>query len=234
MTTNLVCRWLWDIPTSIARYWKHFGSAQLLVKLQKEYRRRTVATPKPLRRRHAWQWGREFSRRPRISLVVPVYRTRLPWLKACVNSVRSQYYPSWELILVDDNSQLPRLTHRLQSYARRDSRIRVISLSKNAGIAGATNIGIEAAAGELIGFLDHDDELTPDALTWIAAAHNRLPQARVVLFGRGQNHRKGQTLRPVFQARLLPGISAGEHVHLPFQRVRGRFAPAGSRPPIGF
>ena len=115
---------------------------------------------------------------PRYSLVVPVFRTDLKLLRRCIASVQSQLYANWELILVDDGSQMPELTAELAAWAQREPRIRVCTLDKNRGIAGATNHGIAQARGAWVGFLDHDDELTPDALLWMVVAHNRHPRSR--------------------------------------------------------
>lgn len=117
-------------------------------------------------------------RQPLYSIVVPVYRTPLKWLRRCVDSVRRQLYPRWELILVDDGSQTESLTKALREYANTDPRIRDFHLSHNQGISAATNHGIGRARGEFVGFLDHDDELTPDALLWMVVAHNRYPRGR--------------------------------------------------------
>lgn len=115
---------------------------------------------------------------PLVSIVVPVYRVDPKWLNLCVQSVVNQYYQNWELILVDDCSQQPALTKRLMHWAADDKRIRVITLKQNQNISGATNVGIDAATGDFIGFLDHDDEITPDALTWFLIAHNQNPDAQ--------------------------------------------------------
>lgn len=117
-------------------------------------------------------------RQPLYSLVVPVYRTELRWLRRCIASVRRQMYRQWELILVDDGSQNPELTAELQRWAARDPRVRVFALPTNQGISAATNFGLAQARGEFVGFLDHDDELTPDALLWMVVAHNRNPRGR--------------------------------------------------------
>jgi GT2 family glycosyltransferase len=117
-------------------------------------------------------------RQPLFSVVVPVYRTPLQWLRSCVKSVRGQLYPHWELILIDDGSKSESLSAELRKYEASDSRIRVFHLAANQGISGATNYGIARAQGQFIALLDHDDDLTPDALLWMAVAHNRNPQAR--------------------------------------------------------
>ncbi|MEM7708739.1 MAG: glycosyltransferase [Pseudomonadota bacterium] len=103
---------------------------------------------------------------PTISVLVPVYRVDLRWLKACVDSVREQIYPFWELCLVDDASEDPAIEEYLQSLD--DPRIRVELLSTNAGISAASNAALALATGDHVALLDHDDELTVDAL-WLAA-----------------------------------------------------------------
>ncbi len=114
---------------------------------------------------------------PKISLVVPVFRPRLVWLERCLRSVRNQHYPVWELVVVDDGSRSDRVSRTIESHAAADERIAAHVLPENEGIAAATNVALERCSGEFVGFLDHDDMLTPDALTWIAAAHNRFPDA---------------------------------------------------------
>lgn len=113
----------------------------------------------------AWQGLTNVSR---ISIVTPVYRTPEKFLRACIESVQRQTYWNWEHILVDDASGDERLSTLLKLYTDADRRIQVIQLDRNHGIAGATNAGIAACSGELVGFLDHDDELSSDALFRIA------------------------------------------------------------------
>ncbi len=57
----------------------------------------------------------------------------------------------------------------LEEYARNDSRIHVLFLEENRGIAGNTNAALAMAAGDYVGLLDHDDLLAPDALYEVAA-----------------------------------------------------------------
>lgn len=111
--------------------------------------------------------------RPHISIVTPVYRTPRDFLRRCVDSVKKQVYPAWELILVDDGSGDPGLSELLRSFEAQDRRIRVITLADNQGIAGASNVGLTACLGEYVGLLDHDDELAPDALYQVVKALNK-------------------------------------------------------------
>ena len=115
-----------------------------------------------------------------ISIVVPCYRTSPKYLLEMMDSVRGQTYPRWELILADatEDDNVGRVARTVT-----DSRIRYVHLSENAGIAENTNRGIEAATGDYVGLLDHDDLLTQDALFQMAAAiSQREKMGREALF----------------------------------------------------
>ncbi|MDD5457830.1 MAG: glycosyltransferase [Phycisphaerae bacterium] len=111
--------------------------------------------------------------KPLISIIVPVYKIDCKWLDKCIKSVINQHCGNWELILVDDASQKSDLNQLMDRWAAKEKRIRVYYLKENLGIAGATNFGIHKAKGQFIAFLDHDDELTEDALTWVTFALNK-------------------------------------------------------------
>lgn len=111
------------------------------------------------------------SRAPRFSVVVPVYNTPSGLLDKLVRSVLAQWYPHWELILVNDNSSLDHVRADLDRL--RDQRIIVVHLAENKRIALATNEGIARASGDYIVFADHDDELTPDCLYELACCVER-------------------------------------------------------------
>ena len=106
---------------------------------------------------------------PRISLLVPVYRTPIVFLERAILSVVFQTYANWELILVDDRSQRSEVEAVLRFYENVDPRIKVRFRSTNGGISAASNDALALAGGEYIGLLDHDDMLTRDALEKVAA-----------------------------------------------------------------
>lgn len=108
--------------------------------------------------------SRAFAHRPCVSIITPVFNTPVAWLEECVQSVLDQIYEEWELILIDDNSDEPELLSLLPEIAQRDSRIVLAKSARRGGISAASNRGLEVAAGDWIGFLDHDDLLEPDAL----------------------------------------------------------------------
>lgn len=96
---------------------------------------------------------------PLISIIIPVYNTD-QYLAACLESVCSQTLQDIEIICVDDGStdNSPLI---LSTFSSRDDRIRVIT-QKNSGRTTARNRGIQAAAGQWIGFVDSDDTVDPD------------------------------------------------------------------------
>ncbi len=120
-----------------------------------------------------------FERRPRISVLVPVFRTAPEILSRTIESVLRQSYPNWELCLADDCSQQPEVDELLARYATADTRIRYVQLNTNGGISKATNAALAMATGDYIALLDHDDEFTQDALFYVVDAINKNPGAGI-------------------------------------------------------
>jgi len=108
-----------------------------------------------------------------ISVLVPVYRPKLWYFRACVDSIRAQSYESWELCLCDDASGDPELSELLNEMAGEDRRIKVVHRRENGGISRATNDALAVAIGEFVALLDHDDVIQRDALAEIVAAIDR-------------------------------------------------------------
>ena len=98
---------------------------------------------------------------PLITIVIPVYN-RGKTLHYCIDSVLSQTYQNWELILVDDGSS-DSSSQICKEYAETDKRIKCF-YQNNQGAGPARNKGIQEAAGDWISFLDSDDAIMPDHL----------------------------------------------------------------------
>ncbi len=113
-----------------------------------------------------------FSYKPLISVIVPTYNTPENFFCETVESVLSQVYDNWELILVDDCSPDARTRELIKEYAATDSRIKYKFLKKNHHISGATNEAFKIATGDFILLFDHDDLLWPNALFEVAKAVN--------------------------------------------------------------
>ncbi len=97
-----------------------------------------------------------------------------------IESVRSQEFQDWQLVLVDDGSNAPALTANLQAAAASDERIVVEVLERNRGIVAATNRAIQLANGTFVCLLDHDDVLAPDALSRVRKAVEEQPDVDVL------------------------------------------------------
>lgn len=101
-----------------------------------------------------------------VSVVVPVYNVA-EYLKRGLDSVLSQSFQDFELILVDDGST-DGSGKICDEVAAADSRIRVFH-KENGGVSSARNLGLEHASGEWVYFMDPDDELLPDGLSTLVA-----------------------------------------------------------------
>ncbi len=104
---------------------------------------------------------------PTISIIVPVYRVE-DYLGRCIDSILSQSYEDYELILVDDGSP-DRCGEICEEHAKNDSRIRVIH-KENGGLSSARNAGLVCATGSFVTFCDSDDYWQPDWLEWLYSA----------------------------------------------------------------
>lgn len=116
----------------------------------------------------------------KVSILMAVYNTA-PYLPQSLDSLLNQTMGDFQVICVDDASTDDSLKV-LESYARRDSRIEVISLAKNHGQAFARNQGLKCAQGSYICFLDSDDWLGKDALQQIVSAFEKDDTIDSVLF----------------------------------------------------
>jgi O-antigen biosynthesis protein len=155
--------------------------------------------------------------RPLVSVVTPVYNTDPAWLGRCVDSVRAQGYAHWELRLTDDGSTSDSTLEYLRSLDS-DPGIKVSFGQGNQGIAAATNRALEAAAGEFVAFLDHDDELHPDALLACVDLLNRRPDTDVVYTDEDKVDLRGRHsetfLKPDWSPELFRGVMYVGHLLL--------------------
>ena len=98
---------------------------------------------------------------PKISVIVPVYNVQ-DYLLFCLDSVMTQSFTDFEVIIVDDESQDSSLSIA-RGYAERDERIKVFS-KKHLGLGNTRNEGLLHASGEYILFVDSDDWIERDLL----------------------------------------------------------------------
>ena len=91
---------------------------------------------------------------PKISVIIPVYNAEV-YLHRCVDSLLSQSFKDFELLLVDDGS-VDSSADICDEYANGDERVRVFH-KKNGGVSSARNLGLDNARGEWVVFVDADD-----------------------------------------------------------------------------
>ena len=96
-----------------------------------------------------------------ISIVVPTYNNE-KFLDKCVESILSQTYHEFELLIINDGST-DNTINVLQPYLKKDKRIKLHN-TKNKGVSSARNLGISKAKGEYICFIDSDDWVEKDYL----------------------------------------------------------------------
>ncbi len=118
-----------------------------------------------------------------ISVIIPVYNAEKT-ISKCIDSVLSQIYQNFEILLINDGS--PDNSEEVcLRYAESDERIRYIK-KENGGVSTARNLGIDEAKGEYISFLDSDDWIEPQTLKVLmdsAIANNAdvvIPRSRMV------------------------------------------------------
>ena len=99
---------------------------------------------------------------PKISVIIPTYN-RGDLLKKSINSVLSQTYENFELIIVDDGST-DTTREVTENYIKNDKRIVYLYEANSGGPAHPKNVGVKKALGEFISFLDDDDEWLPEKL----------------------------------------------------------------------
>ena len=119
---------------------------------------------KPVKEELEKQKKVKFEFEPKISILVPTYKTPINFLREMIDSVVDQTYSNWELCIADGSEGDAAVEAELEKYTKQDNRIKYTLLEKNEGISGNTNAALELATGEYVGLFDHDDILAPHPL----------------------------------------------------------------------
>jgi len=134
----------------------------------------------------------------RVSIIVPVYNAQ-ETLERCIESILSQTYEGFELILVDDGST-DGSTAIVEAYARKDARVRAVH-TENKGVSSARNTGLDLAQGDYIGFADADDWIDADMYARLLGLIER-ERADIAICGYYTEQISGQDV-PAFAAPFL-------------------------------
>lgn len=149
-----------------------------------------------------------FKLKPKISIITPVYDIDCETLKTCLDSVSNQIYENWQFCLAN-GSRDPKIKKVLDDYASKDKRVKIINLEKNLGISGNSNVALKLADGEFVGFLDHDDELSSDALFEVVKLIQEKSNADVIYSDEDKINFQGQYCLPHFKPDWCPDLLLG-------------------------
>ncbi len=118
----------------------------------------------------------KFKKKPKISIVIPLYNTPEDLFRELLFNMYRQTYTNWELCLADgSNSRLEYIENMCK-----DQRIHYKFLGENKGISGNSNEGLKMVTGDYVALLDHDDLLMPNALYEMVKVINENPNVRFI------------------------------------------------------
>ena len=140
-----------------------------------------------------------FSHNPKFSLILPVYNPERDDLKHTLDSILNQYYPHWELSIVDDASTEEYIPEVLEEYKNKDQRILVKYLKTRGGISEALNVALSPATGEFAGIMRDSIELSPEGLYEAAKHINLSPQADLIYSNEDNLDSNRERIQPVFR-----------------------------------
>ena len=149
---------------------------------------------------------------PLISVVMPTYNPDPTWLRAAIESVRSQLYPHWELCIADDASPSEAVRDVLREYSASDTRIKAVFRPKNGHISAASNSALEVASGSWIALMDHDDLLAEDALFRIAECTQAHPDVRLIYSDEDKIDEHGRRSDPYFKPDWNPDLFRSQNM----------------------
>ena len=137
-----------------------------------------------------------FTMKPKLSIIVPIYGVE-QYLRKCVDSLLTQDYDKYEIILVDDGS--PDACPQICDEYAEKAKITVLH-RENGGLSVARNSGIEVARGEYLMFVDSDDYLEPNVLGALMAQVER-DNLDVLRFNYQNVNERGEIFHPFKEAK---------------------------------
>jgi O-antigen biosynthesis protein len=155
-------------PFEIRKRWRHYdalpAASQLGVEVFTCYLANLLGTPE----------GEEF---PLVTVFTPTYRTG-DRIRRAFQSLQQQTYTNWEWIVVDDSDDGGRTFAIVTGLAKTDHRIQVFKAGEHSGVIGRVKRwACSLANGRILVELDHDDELTDDALALVVRGFQQFPEA---------------------------------------------------------
>ena len=159
---------------------------------------------RPSKEEIAAQREHKFEKEPKISIVIPLYKTDDNLLKELIESVLNQTYANFELCFADGSPEGFDKETILKAYAQKEERIVYKILGENLGIADNTNEALKLATGDYVAFCDHDDILPEYALYEVVKAINENPNADFIYSDEDKIDIAGKT---VFEPQFKPDFN---------------------------
>lgn len=117
----------------------------------------------------------DFTYKPLISFILPVYNVDIEYLTQCISSILNQTYSKLELCIVDDASTNIEIKKLILKYNDMDNRIKYKFRENNGHISRTSNDALQLATGEFVILIDHDDTIELDACFEIVKLLNKKP-----------------------------------------------------------
>jgi glycosyltransferase involved in cell wall biosynthesis len=152
------------------------------------------------------EWLQSLAQRPLISIVMPVHNTDPAFLKSAIDSVRLQWYDHWEICICDDGSSRSDTRQVLEELQNEIGEIRLVRRETAGHIVQATNDAIALAQGEFVVFLDHDDELAPQALLRLVQTINTPSAPDLIYSDEDKRDEQGRRCLPLFKPKWSPAL----------------------------
>jgi len=144
--------------------------------------------------------------KPVVSILLPVHDPAPEHLQECLESVLCQEYDRWQLCIVDDASRDPEIIDMLERFEACDPRVQRRRHERNGHICEASNTALGMASGAYIALLDHDDLLSPCALSYVVEALNRSPRPVLVYSDEDKVDQRGVRCEPHFKPCFNPDL----------------------------
>ena len=167
---------------------------------------------KPSEEELAAQKKEHFDYEPKLSIVIPAYKTPERYLKEMLQSIKEQTYTNWEVCVADGSPKGESSERVLKKFAELDKRFKYVILGENKGISGNTNAAMDMATGDFIVLADHDDTIPPNALYECVKAMNLDPEIDVIYSDEDKLDMDGKALfdphfKPDFNPDLLTSVN---------------------------
>ncbi len=145
----------------------------------------------------------KFKYQPLISIILPVYNPPERFLYECLDSIIDQVYENIEICIADDCSTNPQIKKIIESYKKRDFRIKTIYRTENGHISACSNSALDLATGDYCVLVDHDDTITKDCVFELVKCINKT-QADVIYSDEDKIDLDGKNVLPFFKSDWAP------------------------------